>query len=279
MELSERLTHEHLIEIKGMSSSVIGLKSVVEKLSGEFPEALGFKKMRKDNQEYRAGTNMIVKADVRADGHGLTAPPFQREVPRGNRNRQVDDQEALHETHNGSKRSAARGQYIMGEIICFLAPSTEVTTTNMAASSFIEYKGPCCDVLLRRHPLDLYGGAYLVPSSAVEPLDKRTKSTILIRERQRAPERLDVSFDSPIKGQGTVADPYTVRADGCMPERIVKPINKVSALEALHQRRQILMCTQSQHPATSLSCESLINTVAHHQLTLTLNLVFASLGE
>lgn len=128
---------------------------------------------------------------------------------------------------------------IVCEIICFIASKKDVTLEDFNIPSSTSFYGATCQVLLRRLPLELYGGTYIVPAGAIDitatfsELQKAIDS-----EWDRAPHRLEVAFSNiephpmSLKPLRAGADPpeYEVRADATLPPVLVKPRNYESEL-------------------------------------------------
>ena len=187
-----------------------GIMGPIELMSGDFPKQIGFKKMMKDRKEVRQGIEL--KVDLKKVAGGMAKAPYG----------------------DGSASGKGRTAFIVGEALCFMAPSDQVRLSNLSAIASAQFHGAKCDVVIRRLPLDLFGGVMTVPAQAIDLQGGIHEiKTLLEKEWSRAPEQLLAEFHfnnakerGALNGSGSPEDPYTIRADMHLPPMRVMPTNQ-----------------------------------------------------
>ena len=58
--------------------------------------------------------------------------------------------------------------HIFGRIVAFFVPTAECTRERRGENLASGFQGPACSVLIKRYPAYLFGGLYVVDSSAIK---------------------------------------------------------------------------------------------------------------
>ena len=131
-----------------------------------------------------------------------------------------------------SSGAGQRKDVILGKPVAFFVPTADCKS-NHPGQLPQSYRGPSCCAIMRRYPLELFGGTYVVDSGAITPITALDAiKTYMEGIKKDLPETMSAAFvdesgdDKPMATGTTAANPLRLYADKPLPTVIVCPQTK-----------------------------------------------------